>query len=171
MVRDCLTLSQLRTPRVMFPAKWIAVSLGELAEDSPEIFQVPQKSCNFAHAMHRDGGYLSVQLYGKKKRKKKKRGVIPRTHLAESRSRARQIFLQRPRLTYARISNARTWYPTMSHLLHALPLLDTNSYPWPFISYGDARTDTGNIRLFDGGGKNARGRSLYTCYELQMVEF
>lgn len=50
----------------------------------------------------------------------------------------------------------------MSHLLHALPLLDTNSYPWSFISYGDARTDTGNIRLFDGGGKNARGRIPYT---------
>lgn len=47
----------------------------------------------------------------------------------------------------------------MSHLLHALTLLDANSYPWPFVSYDDARTDTENIRLFNGGGKNARGPS------------
>lgn len=101
-------------------------------------------------------GCLSMRLH-----EKRNEVSFLRVHLAESRSRAKPIFLQRPRLTYARISNACTWYPTMSHLLHALTLLHANSYPWPFVSYSDARTDTGNIRLFDGGGKNARGRPLY----------
>jgi len=149
--------------------KWTTILLGtirELRKNSPEIFWIPQKPYNFAHAMWSVVGYLSMRLH-----EKRNEVSFLRVHLAESRSRAKPIFLQRPRLTCARISNACTWYPTMSHLLHALTLLDANLYPWPFVSYGDARTDTGNIRLFDGGGKNAQERPLYTCYKLQMVEF
>lgn len=37
-----------------------------------------------------------------------------------------------------------------SHLLHDLPLYRTNSYCDHFIRYGDARTDTENIRSFMG---------------------
>lgn len=97
--------------------------------------------------------------------KKKKRGVIPRAHLAESRSRARPIFLQRPRLTYMPVFPMHApdtpQCRTCCTPYHYSTLIRT----WPFVSYGDARPDTGNIRLFDGGGKNARGRPLYTCYE------
>lgn len=145
--------------------KWIAILLGTTRGELVWNILNTTKALQFRarDAIH---GYLSMRLH-----EKRNEVSFLRVHLAESRSRAKPIFLQRPRLTCARISNACTWYPTMSHLLHALTLLDANSYPWPFVSYSDARTDTGNIRLFDGGGKNARGRPLYTCYELQMVEF
>ena len=109
--------------------------------------------------MHRDG------MPSRALDEKKKRGVIPRAHLAEPRSRARPIFLQRPRLTYMPVFPMHApdtpQCRTCCTPYHYSTLICT----WPFVFYGDARPDTGNIRLFHGGGKNARGRPLYTCYE------
>lgn len=115
--------------------------------------------------------YLSKRLPELKK--KKKRGVIP----IDCPSGGVSVTCWRPiSLTNGRAFNAhpyfqRTWYPTTSHLLHALPLLDANSYPRLFVSYGDAHVPTGNIRLFDGGGRKHIGGNvpLYTCRELQIV--
>jgi len=50
----------------------------------------------------------------------------------------------------------------MSHLLHALPLLDANSYPWSFVSYGTTHVPTREISGYLMGVAKMREEVPYT---------